>query len=129
MAVSGSYTESYGPRGTIRTYKVGATPVVAGNLVEFSASKTVIPAQDESTKVAGLAGQSGSATGDVIDVLEPDGYFAVVASAAISAGDVVCAAAAGKVKKWSGNSTDPQTILGRAEEDIAQDATGIVRFF
>jgi hypothetical protein len=124
MAVSGGIVE-YFPEDARLTVTVGATPVVAGRLVELSGDRTVIPAQANSIKVCGLALQSGGATGDKVAVAT-DGYWPCRASGAIAEGDFVKAGAAGVVVAIAADG-DPRLIVGRAIQDIADGADGPIK--
>lgn len=81
--------------GTDITLTVGATAVVAGNLVKVSAAKTVIPTTAAGTDWLGVATMDG-AIGAKVGVTS-GGVQELVASAAIAAGAMVIPAAAGKV--------------------------------
>lgn len=69
--------------------------VTGGRLVEISGARTVAPASADSAKVFGAAAQDTKSGGDVL-VLR-GGVQELVASAAISAGARIKAAATGKV--------------------------------
>lgn len=77
------------------TQTVGATAVVAGNLVALSAANTVIPTTAATAAWLGVATTDG-AIGAKVGVAS-GGVQELVASAAIAAGALVVAAAAGKV--------------------------------
>ena len=125
----------YSRPGDLLSYTVGATPVVAGNLVELSGSRLVIPAQADSTKVVGIAVFDG-ATGDMISVMGGAAIVPMVNSAGgtVTAGTKVVADAAGTfkgVEAYTGTyvaaeMTISQRIIGMAIEDILANATGRV---
>jgi hypothetical protein len=77
------------------TQTVGATAVVAGNLVMLSAANTVIPTTGATVAWLGVATTDG-AIGAKVGVAS-GGVQELVASAAINVGDEVISAAAGKV--------------------------------
>ncbi len=131
MAVSGGIVEVY-QADAILSGVVGATAVVAGMVVEYSATgKTIIPAADGSVKVAGVALQSGSVAGDIISYAAGK-YFNLIADGAITAGDTLAAAdgagAGGCVRKWVDADTD-EAMIGRAVNDIADTVAGLCRIW
>jgi hypothetical protein len=81
--------------GTDITQMVGATAVVAGNLVALSAANTVIPTTAATAAWLGVA-TTDAAIGAKVGVTS-GGVQELVASAAIAVGALVVAAAAGKV--------------------------------
>lgn len=130
----------YAKPGEILTYTVGATPianltvsgVIAGTLVEFSADRTVIPAQAGSLKVCGVAMHDGDAAGNFTEVpVAAEGVWPLKAAANIAAGARVMAAAVGTVTPFvpdaSGLVAHPEAIIGIAQEAIASGAVGRVK--
>lgn len=115
------------------TCTVGATPVVGGQLVELSASRTVIPAAADSVKVAGVA-LYDAAVGEKVAVAS-EGMWPVVASGALTAGMRLVAAANGTAKAAptgggayvQGETTFYQRSIGFAVEDIANGVAGRVQ--
>jgi hypothetical protein len=81
--------------GTDKTLTVGATAVVAGNLVALSAANTVIPTTGATNAWMGVATTDG-AVGAKVGITS-GGVQELVASAAIGAGVDVGAAAGGKI--------------------------------
>jgi hypothetical protein len=81
--------------GTDITQTVGATAVVAGNLVALSAANTVIPTTAATAAWLGVA-TTDAAIGAKVGITS-GGVQELVASAAIAAGALVVAAAAGKI--------------------------------
>lgn len=77
------------------TQTVGATAVVAGNLLMLSAANTVIPTTGATSAWLGVATMDG-AVGSKVGVTS-GGVQELVASAAIAVGAMVIAAAAGKI--------------------------------
>lgn len=77
------------------TQTVGATAVVAGNLVMLSAANTVIPTTGATAAWLGVAA-TDAPVGSKVGVIS-GGVQELVASAAIAVGAMVIAAAAGKV--------------------------------
>lgn len=111
--------------GTAVTFSASAD-VTGGRLVIASGAKTVAPATLDAVNVIGVAGFDAK-SGDPVTVYpRPTGIHALVASAAIAAGAVVVAAAAGKVATIGAN-TNP---IGIALEAAAADNDVIdVMFF
>lgn len=77
------------------TLTVGATAVVAGNLVTLSAANTVIPTTGATAAWMGVATTDG-AVGSKVGITS-GGVQELVASAAIAVGAMVIPAAAGKI--------------------------------
>lgn len=80
--------------GAAVTYTASAA-VIGGRVVEVSGARTVANAAAGSTKTVGVAGFD-AATGEQVTVFS-GGVHPLTCSAAITAGDRVAAAAAGKV--------------------------------
>lgn len=125
----------YSRPGEILTYTVGATPIVnltvsgvlAGTLVEFSADRTVIPAQAGSLVCCGVATHDGDAAGNftVIPVAS-EGVWPLKASGTITAGARVKCGALGTVVV-AGATPDASAVIGIAQEAIASGAVGRVK--
>jgi hypothetical protein len=88
------YVPLYKP-GQAITSTVATSAVVGGRLVEVNGVSTVGPAGAASTKVVGVAAFD-AAVGDKVTI-HAGGVQRLTASAAITAGDNLAAAAAGKV--------------------------------
>lgn len=97
--------------------------VTAGQLLEVTGNMTCGPAGALSTKTCGVAGND-AANGALVTVYAA-GVHDLTASGAISAGDLVVAAATGKVQTIGANVFG--TVVGRALEAIADTAKGRVR--
>jgi hypothetical protein len=95
------YVQIFKP-GEAITQTVGATAVVAGNLVMLSAANTVIPTTGATAAWLGVASMDG-AVGSKVGVVS-GGVQELVASAAIAVGAMVVAAAAGKVATVGANT-------------------------
>lgn len=78
------------------TQTVGATAVVAGNLVMMSAANTVIPTTGATAAWLGVATADGAIGAKV--TITSDGVQELVASGAIAVGAMVTADVAGKVQ-------------------------------
>lgn len=94
--------------------------ITGGRLVETTGNMTVAQAPAASAKVVGVAARdtvSGAST-----PVYMDGVHDLVATGAIAAGDIVCAAANGTVAAIGANVFG--TKVGRALEAIANTATG-----
>lgn len=126
----------YAKPGEILTYTVGATPVVnltvagqiAGTLVEFSADRTVIPAQAGSLVCCGVALHDGSASTGNFPVIPvaAEGVWPLKASGTITAGARVKCGAVGTVVV-AGATPDASAVIGIAQEAIASGSVGRVK--
>lgn len=94
--------------------------IIGGRLVETTGSMTVGPAGAASIKVLGVAARD--AVNGVSIPVYTGGVHDLVATGAIAAGDVVCAAAGGTVAPIGANVFAAK--VGRALEAIANTATG-----
>lgn len=94
--------------------------VTGGRLVASSGNMTVAHAGAASAAVCGVAARD-AVNGASLPVYT-DGIHDLVAAGAISAGDIVCAGAAGTVAAIGANVFG--TKVGRALEAIADTATG-----
>jgi hypothetical protein len=112
------YLPTFKP-GQAITLKASAT-ITGGQLVEVTGSGTVGPAGAASTKVVGVAGFD-AATNDNV-VIYSDGVQHLTASGAITAGDIVQAAAAGQI------ATGSVAPLGIALNTAANGADVRVQF-
>lgn len=138
MAVTGGILEHYnaGDRGFLILSGKAAAAITAGQVVTLTglADREVTPAGAGAVTVKGVALQTASAVGDLIDVAFPGGaVFKLTAAGAVNAGDYIEAAAAGKVRVAAtvdaAGSFDPRAIVGYALADIADTATGDVAVF
>lgn len=125
------YLPSFKP-GQAITLKASAA-ITGGQLVEVTGSGTVGPAGAASTKVVGVAGFD-AATNDNVTVYS-GGVQHVTASGAVTAGDVVIAAAAGQVSTLAAvttptaaDVTNTRAILGVALTTAANGADVRVQF-
>lgn len=99
---------------------VATGTITGGRLVETTGNMTCAQAGAASIKVCGVAARDAVATAST-PVYE-DGVHDLVATGAIAAGDIVCAAANGTVQTIGANVFG--TKCGRALEAIANAATG-----
>lgn len=91
---------------------VGATAVVGGQVVEVSADMTVIPAQANSIKVAGVAMQDGAIGALVAIDPRPGVVHRLLANGAIAAGaHLAVGAVAGSVKTIGAGTFDQKCGL------------------
>jgi len=91
------YTPIFGAGLRPRSFTVGATAVVGGQVVALSAADTVIPAGAASTAAVGVAGHD-AAIGTPVTVWPLPGVtHEVTASAAVAVGDNLATAANGQV--------------------------------
>lgn len=104
------------------TFTVGATAVVAGNLVALSAANTVIPTTASTAAWMGVATTDG-AIGAKVGVTS-GGVQELVASAAIAVGANVIPAAAGKVATIGAETIYPR-VVGVAVTAAAADGDKI----
>jgi uncharacterized protein DUF2190 len=93
------------------TQKVGATPVVGGNLVMLSAANTVIPSTGTTAAWLGVATTDGAVGADV--GVSSGGVQELIASAAVAVGDVLVPAAAGRIAPI-GAGTNYSHVVGIA---------------
>lgn len=126
MAVSGGIVERFGS-GHPRITRTTSAAVTAGKLVEATGTTTrrIQHAGAGSVKCVGVAMQTSDAAEDKIAVAT-GGVWMLTASGAITAGDYVICGAAGVVVS-SGAAPDMRTVVGQAEESIANGLTGPVR--
>jgi len=110
------YVPLYKP-GQAYTATVATTAVVGGRLVEVNGVGTVGPAGAASVKVCGVAAFD-SAVGEKV-TLHRGGIQRLTASAAITAGDLVNAAAAGKIAAIGAGTFG--TLVGVALTSAAAD--------
>lgn len=112
------YLPKFKPGQTV-TFTASAA-VEGGQAVEITGDRRVGPAGAESTKYTGVAGHSALAEAKVT-VHMPGQVQRIVASGAIAAGDVVQAAADGKVAT---GSTAPigKALTGGADGDLVEIA-------
>lgn len=99
--------------------------VKGGQLLEVSGDGTVAAAAADSSKWVGVAGFD-TASGERVTVFS-GGVQRPIASGSITAGDVVAAAAAGKVAK-AGDAPDAASLVGVALSDAADGAPVTVKF-
>lgn len=128
MAITGGAVEAFGSKHP-RLTMTGASAITAGRLVEYSGDRTVQHAGDKSAKVAGVAMQTydGTAGTGAKLAVATGGVWYLVASGAITAGQSVVAAAAGKVRAYNAGGGDtPDEIVGKATEAIADTVAGRV---
>lgn len=125
------YLPIYKP-GQALTLKASAT-ITGGQLVAVSGSGTVSPAGAKSAAVVGVAAFD-AATNDNVTIFA-GGVQTLTASGAITAGDLIVAAASGKVAKLAAvttptaaDVTDSRAILGIALTTAADTATVRVQF-
>lgn len=102
--------------------RTASAKVTGGQLVEVSGNDTVAPAAADSTGVVGVAGFDAAANDRV--TIYSGGVQRPTASGAVTAGDLVAAAADGKVA----TTTDAALAVGVAETDGADGATVEVLF-
>jgi len=112
-------------RGPV-TRVVGATAVLAGQVVVFSGNNTVIPAVTGNLKYAGVALRDGT-TGQTVAV-DVDGEHDLQTAGAVAAGDRVIPADGGKVAAEPGTVTaaSAAAVIGVATAAIADGARGPV---
>lgn len=103
--------------GQAFTRPVATSPVVGGRLVEVNGVATVGPAGAASLKVCGVAAFD-AAVGEQVTI-HAGGIQRLTASAAITAGDLVAAAAAGKIAAIGGGAFG--TFVGVAMTTAAAD--------
>jgi predicted RecA/RadA family phage recombinase len=107
--------------------------ITGGQLVELTGDRTVQAASADSLAVVGVA-QYDAADGDPVGIASK-GVYGLTASGAISAGDLIVAAASGAAKAIPAASatyveaeqTIPSRVIGIALEDIANAAVGRVK--
>lgn len=96
---------------------VGAGGCVGGQLI----TTTGVAAADAETKLAGIPARS-AAQGLKVTVYR-SGLHTAVASGAIANGDPLCAAAAGKVRKWIAGTDAVASFIGRSWSVAADGVT------
>lgn len=116
------YTPLYTPGKAVP--RTAAASIIGGRVIQVAGNGTIKHADAASTSTLGVAGFDAKA-GDVVTTYS-GGVQRPVASGAIAAGDVVAAAADGKVAKYTG--TDPKAALGVAETDATDGGTVEVAF-
>jgi len=111
MTVSGGVVERYGAGGLI----IGCTvseAITAGNVVNVSGDFQVSQGDADEVLGTGVALQTATEVGDLIDVLFPGcKVIDLVASGAIAAGVYVKSAAAGAVAAVAADG-DPRLVIG-----------------
>ena len=111
------------PDGKYLPFTAGAD-ITAGQIVELSGDRTVVPAGDGSTKVIGVA-LINAKSGEKVTVVT-EGVVDVIAAGAVSAGDRVQSAAEGKVAKWTASAAgDSAKIIGTALTSASADGDKI----
>lgn len=110
------YVPLYKP-GQATTETVATTAVVGGRLVEVNGVGTIGPAGAASLKVLGVAAFD-AAVGEKVTV-HCGGVQRLTASAAITAGDLVAAAATGKIAAIGAGTFG--TLVGVAKTSAAAD--------
>ena len=133
MAKTGGVVEVF-PSGAPKFTRTAAAAITAGRLVEVAATGTVQMAGANSLKVVGVAleGTDFVGTPDKIAVAS-GGVFLLTASGAITAGDLLVAAANGQVSTLAAvttptaaDVTNTRAIIGKALDSIANGQTGRV---
>lgn len=113
--------------GDVLTFTVdssASTSVAGGNLVAITGDLEVDVAGDASEAVAGVA-LHDAAAGAIVTVARVGVYYLTAANA-VSAGDLVEAAAAGEIDVNVSAAGGYRLVIGQALEDIAQNDTGRV---
>jgi predicted RecA/RadA family phage recombinase len=110
--------------GEVGTYTAGAA-IVGGELVKFSANRTVIKTTAATDAAAGVA-LHDAATGEAVSVAA-QGVWPLKAGATIGFGDIVIPHATAGTVGPAGAAPDARGIVGQAEEGITSGATGRVR--
>jgi len=103
--------------GEAYTSTVATTAVVGGRLVEVNGVGTVGPAGAASLKVCGVAAQDAAVAAQVL--IHVGGVQRLTASAAITAGDLLASAAAGKVAAIAAGTFGQ--LVGVAQTSAAAD--------
>jgi hypothetical protein len=116
-------TEYLGGSGYVKTYTATAT-ITAGNLVAFTGNRTVGPSAAASLVVAGVA-LHDAVSGDIVSVAHR-GTWPMVAQGAITAGARLKAGTVAGSVAAAGATPDASSVIGIAEEAIADTATGRV---
>lgn len=133
MAKTGGVVEAF-PSGAPKVTMTASAAITAGRLVEVTGNRTVGMAGANSLKVIGVAleGTDFVGTPDKIAVAS-GGVFLLTASGAISAGDILVAAANGQVSTLAAvttptpaDVTNTRAIIGKALEAISNGLTGRV---
>lgn len=136
MALVGGVVERFGT-GAPKVTMASAAAITAGKLVEMTGDRTVQMAGAISQKVVGVAMQGCDAVADKIGVAT-GGVWNLVASGAISAGDLLVTDTAGRVKTMAAvdatnvgtlgtGATALRGLVGIALEAIADGASGPVK--
>lgn len=114
----------FGENLTLEQKKLTASAdVVKGQVVEVSGDMTVAPTSAASAKVLGVA-MFDAKSGENV-VVETEGLFKLVASASITAGDIIESAADGKVAKVGGSAVK---ALGVALNTVTTGGDVYVKF-
>lgn len=133
MAKTGGVVEAF-PSGASKVTMTASAAITAGRLVEVTGNRTVGMAGANSVKVMGVAleGTDFVGTADKI-AIATGGVFLLTASGAVSAGDLLVAAANGQVSTLAvvttptpADVTNTRAIIGRALEAISNGQTGRV---
>lgn len=127
LALSGGAVELFGsghPKLTMTT----TAAVTAGRLVMVSGDRSIAPAASASSKVLGVAKQSGSAVGDKVAVAT-GGVWLLRAEGAIAAGDLVVVSASGdgRVKPFAAEAISAQVGLALAAIGNGNDGPVLLR--
>ena len=114
----------FGENLTLEQKKLTASAdVVKGQVVEVSGDMTVAPTSAASAKVLGVA-MFDAKSGENV-VVETEGLFKLIASASITAGDIIESAADGKVAKVGGSAVK---ALGVALNTVTTGGDVYVKF-
>jgi predicted RecA/RadA family phage recombinase len=120
--IAGGIVE-YAEPGQHLTMTAGGT-IVGGNIVIYSANRTVVQGTAASMLVAGVA-LHNAASGEKVTVAT-DGVWPVKAANAVSFGQRLISGATGQVDP-AGAAPDARSVIGYALESIAGAATGRVK--
>jgi hypothetical protein len=112
------------PAGSPPLTLTASATITGGQIVIYTGNRTCGPAGAGATAVAGIA-MHNAASGEKVSVAT-DGVWPATATGAIAAGDTLITAAAGTVAP-AGATPDARTVIGRAQEAIANLATGRVK--
>lgn len=117
----GDYSPIFTAGKKPRTYTVGATAAVGGQLAELSTADTVIPSTGASTDIVGVFAHD-AAVGALVTVWPLAGVtHEVTASAAVAVGDNLAGAAAGKAAPIGAGTFG--TLVGVATTAAAGDGS------
>jgi predicted RecA/RadA family phage recombinase len=122
VGITGGITEYLdNDRGTY----TAAAAILGGQMVALNANRAAILTVGDDVKAVGVA-LHDAAIGDPVTVATA-GVWPIKAAGAITAGSkLACGAVAGTVKAAAA-TPDARTLVGVAQEDIADTATGRVR--